>query len=354
MLGFDSIHFKPRFRAMKTVRNPYRGNLPKIHILSSDALRGPGSTSWEQISNTTSEARFGDHDSEQWADTVSGLHIKIQGNLITGVQANMSRLLTDNDHNGVIVRDQSQVDKALSRMWDILDSISEGERSGEFTSVEFGGVIEAPYSRFELILKHRNLPGLRKPPHLRASESLKFGGGRKPPISLQFYDKGLEMGARKLDIKPKDVRDKWTRIELKLMGKKLREHMGDWIEDKDERQKRGGEPVTELNHSKWVEKFFEILYSLDPDDQSELPIIGTKIPTFLAMMSEHDHLRIDGNHVVDIYLNTGSRDRKKKLRKAITSITSRKVSLRELIPDDPMPQFIDLVPFASTIEKKEN
>lgn len=304
--------------------------------------KGHGSTTWEKVSNTTTGAQaFGDA-SERWHDTDSAITIKVRGGGIIGVQANLSRLLTGNSHNGVIVRDQEQTDQALSRMWDALDVISEGPRSCEFTSVEFGGVIEAPYTQLELLLKNRNLPKLRKAPLLRRGESMKFGAARRAALSLQFYDKGKEM-ASKLDMTSHEARDRWTRIELKLSGKKLRELMSDDVR-KDDAGNIVPAPVVELVYDDWVAKFYDVLYSLDPDDSGNVPLVNNNFVQTLAAMSMYPDLLMDGVHPVDLFMTKVAGDRASRIKKAMAMCQLQAVSLRELVPMDPMPEPIDLVP----------
>ncbi|WP_435894739.1 hypothetical protein [Oceaniferula spumae] len=303
-----------------------------------------GSSTWEKICNTTTgSGSFGD-DSERWHDSDSGITIKVKSNLIVSVQANLSRLLTGKIHNGIIVRGQAETAQAITRMWDVLDRISTGLRACEFTSVEFGGVVEIPYTDFELLLKDRNIPRLRKSPLHRRGESIKFGAAKRSQLSLQFYDKGRQLnrhpawrGASKLEV------DRFTRIELKLSGNKLREIMADDVM-KDDAGNVVPAPVTKLIHSQWEKKFFEVLYSLAPDDTGKVPLVNDNFITLLAVMAEHDHLRIGGVHVVDLFLSKVSNDRKRRITKAMSVIRCLDQSLRDLIPEDPMPEVIDLVP----------
>lgn len=277
MLGPDTIRIKPDSRYLKTSssknerekggrggESPPRRN---IKLPSPNDLRS-GHTSWEKLSNTQSENRYGTDISERWYDKTTGMSIGITGNTISSVQANLSRLLTGNDHNGIIVCSQEQIDKALDAMWDALDLISNGSRTCKFTSVEFGGVIATPYSKLELLVKDRNLPCLHKAPLLRPGEGIQFGAAKRPPLCLHIYDKGQQMAG-------KNFREKWTRIELKLSAAKLKDHMGD------------GEPVTELVYDDWVECFFKILYSLDPKDTGKVPLINDSFVQALAAMSQY-------------------------------------------------------------------
>ncbi|NWK55647.1 hypothetical protein HW115_08490 [Verrucomicrobiaceae bacterium N1E253] len=305
----------------------------KINLPSPSDLRS-GQTSWERLSNTQSENRCGTDISERWYDKTTGMSIGITGNTISSVQANLSRLLTGNDHNGIIVCSQEQIDKALDVMWDALDLISNGPRTCKFTSVEFGGVIATPYSQLELLVKDRNLPGLHKAPLLRSGESIQFGAAKRPPLCLHIYDKGQQMAG-------KSFREKWTRIELKLSADKLKDHIGD------------GDNVTELVYDNWVECFFKILYSLDPDDTGKVPLVDDNFVQMLAAMKQHPDLLMNGAHPVDLYLSKVSPDRASRIKKAMAVLHMRELSLRDLVPNDPMPEPIDLIKTATGIERAD-
>lgn len=341
MIGFDSIHMLPTTRTLRTFTNPHSGDAgPRVNILN----RNQATTTWTKVSNTTTGAQaFGDT-SERWSDSDSGITIKVKNGAISSVQANLSRLLTGNKHNGVIVRDQKQTDQALSRMWDVLDTISVGQRYCEFTVVEFGGVIEVPYTDLELLLKDRNIPGLRKPPLHRRRESLKFGAAKHANLSLLVYDKGRQLNKLRpwREMSKLDV-DRYTRIELRLSGKKLRSLMSD-----DVRKNDAGDivpaPIMSLVHDDWVSKFYDVLYSLGPDDTGKIPLVDNNFTTLLAEMVKHDHLRIGGVHVVDLFMAKVSKDRASKVKKAMSVIRCREQSLRDLVPMGPMPEPIDLVP----------
>lgn len=312
MIGIDSFHFKPDYAIFA----------PKVR---EHELRG--GSNWELQYEKMSNARFGHSFTSAWMDTESGMRIKIFGPFIVSVEANASRLLTGNDHNGQIVRNQEELDQAIDRMWEILRGITtELSPFGAYTSVEVGGVIEEPLSTFEAMLSRRNLPGKRKAPCIRPGESLKFGVTKNAAISLGFYDKGKQMG-RGIPA------GKYTRIELRLHGDKLKEVFD-------------GQEVSHLDHDRLAAAFYRHLYSMDPDGTAGVNNFDGSVAGVIALLLGCDNCVKNEEHVVDTWKRSRSSRTVRRVLKAadLINLAAGAVTLRELVPNDPPLPHVDLHP----------
>ena len=217
MVGPDTIRVRPDFRVLRTFESLGRDGINhRRSILDEREFRGPG-TSWKFLGSHRAPRKFGYADTSEWVDDQTGTWIRVHGVRIVCVQANLSRLLTGNDHNGVVVASQVDIDTAMEKLWKRLDAISEGKHEGEFTTVEIGGVIERPLTTFEALLRSKNFPGLRKPPVLRTGESLTFGATTKGSLRIIFYDPEKKHRLRG---------GRYTRIEVRLIGERLRREHG--------------------------------------------------------------------------------------------------------------------------------
>lgn len=333
-LGFGKVSVAPTIRRLRIVTGNSQAGASKLRVLDLNERGSPDCSTWRLMSDASSDSMYAKKGVELWYHQESGIAIKVKGDRISSVSVNLSQLLSGYGQGEVFKDDQEGVDQALTMMWDILDLVSSGERSGRFYRVEFGGIIEHAYTNFELLLKSRNLPLLRKAPLIRPGESMQFGAAQRAQMTLLLCDKGRQLNSKncRRRIVKQDV-DRFTELKLMLTGKKLGKAFND-----------GECSVGKLVHSEWADLFFEVLYSLDPDDSCKVALIGDDFLGFLAEMDKYPDLSVAGVHPVDLYLAQVPKVFRQQIRNSMSLIHSREVSLRDMVPCDPMLPKIDLVP----------
>ncbi len=314
MVGPDSIRLRPDFRVLTSSEHQRRdGGVDRRTILDDREFRHGGS-SWRFLGSRRASKKFGYVDTSEWVDDQTGTWIRVHGMRIVCVQANLSRLLTGNDHNGTIVSSQSDIDAAMAKLWRRLDAISEGNHAGEFTTVEVGGVVEQALLTFEALLRSQNFPGLRKVPALRPGESITFGATAKGNIRIIFYDP---------EKKRRLPGGRYTRIEVRLIGDRLR-------------REHGGLAVRQLDFAHLKKVFYDLIYQLDPHDIAKVKAIPGDVVAMIALLLRCENCVMDGEHLVATWARSKSHRHARRTIEAakLVNVDAGVSTLRSLLPQE--------------------
>jgi len=264
-------------------------------------------------------------------DTGSTIQVK-NGNEITAVTANASKLCFDLPHNGKIVRTAEQTLTSLRTMEScylpLLDG-SEPAKEWDFRQISFGGVFEVPFSKIELLLKGLNYPGMNSKPKIFPGQSITFGTGKRPALVLTLYDKVADLRDKNrgnLVFKTLPL-DTYTRIEARLNRKKIDERFG-------------GTTLGSINSESLRRVFYQILYRLDVGrtDSSRFPkgIVGSLATgELIQSVCTCDASALES--VTEHYLRVNRRSphARKKLKEAKQLVAERTgCSIKSLIPMD--------------------
>lgn len=314
MIGPDTVRILPAYRRLR----------PSTRKIDHDLYGNP----WKFLGSQMASSRFGHAITGEWFHEPTGIWLREHSGQVVSVQANLSRLLTGADHNGHVVKSQAEVDLAMDNLFHALDQVSDGPHQCEFTTVEIGGVVEEPLSTFESLLRHRNLPGARKPPAIRPGESITFGATRRPKCRLVFYDKGREMG-----IGPR----RWTRVEVRLVGKRLAKEFG-------------VDRLTQIEFETLAPIFYRIVYSLDPDGTAATVHLNGSMVGLIALLLDCEDCIRDGEHVVDTWARSKNPQHARRMirRAQEFNLQAGVVTLRDLLPEHPPRPYVDLPPEAVT------
>ena len=319
MIGPDSIRIRPADRRLRPSARQRE-------------FQGLPDSPWKFLGSRIASSEFGHAETAEWSHEPTGAWLREHSGQVVSVQANLSRLLTGADDNGHIIKSQAETNAAVDRLWATLDDVSEGPHEGEFTSLEIGGVVEEPFSAFETLLRHRNLPNARKAPAIRPGESITFGAVRKPRLQVRVYDKGKELG-----ISP----ERWTRVEVRLVGKRL-------LKEFDVRA------LGRIEFDRLAPIFYRLVHGLDPHGSASVPSIDGSTASLIALLLSCERCQIDGEHLVDIWSRSkNSRHARRMIRRAESiNVGAGARTLRDLLPDNPPRPYIDLPP-ANAADRRE-
>lgn len=332
MINIDTVTFAPD--------NHYL--LPELKNTILRSFRDCHGESWKITPRKRSLLQEGN---EQWMmisqkSGVTAVCFDPEKPRLAHVQANMSRLLTGARHNGYVIRDQGELDQAMEALWESISGITlPAERRGHFNRVDIGGVMERPYSDFEQLLDHRNLPYAKTAPLSRRRQSIKFGAAKSSEVKISIYDKGRELNKKfrngKNRLVTKIELNKFTRIEVGLSGKKLKNAFGG--------------PVKNLNLSQCRSIFFKVLYRLHSEQNSLLTQFKGNMKEFLGLCMLNPEANYKGVSYVQLYANAHNARHVARTLKAARQYADHinANSLMEIVPTSPEGHFVDLDPDGS-------
>lgn len=179
---------------------------------------------WEFLNEGTH--REGQLPSTRYSHVPSETTISVHGKEITKISGNASRLLTGRTDNLYVIQDEEELEQAFTNLWTILDGISTGGTLLDFKSMEMGLVVDQPFALFQQLLANKKHPDLRTAPCRYQGQTMSWGSRKKNNLAISVYDKGLKYSSNRR-VKTKIPVNTYTRLEIFLSGKKLKEAFGD-------------------------------------------------------------------------------------------------------------------------------
>ncbi len=233
-----------------------------------------------------------------WTHDPTGVSVSVQNSgFINFIRGNASKLAFQTDHNWNVVETQNLFNRTLEGVTEVMNPILSRPLDLDtvsFSQLEFGLVVQKPFSDFEVLLGGLNYPELRKPGQFVPGESIKFGTSKRRKLSLRIYDKGKEL--RRKNRGESVPPGEYTRIEFSLSSKQMRKHFG-------------GDKREHLTLANMSEVFYDLLYKLDSMGTRRTPgfNLKTKADLLALTLKQEAQLRDHGVEtfsVSDLFLSS--------------------------------------------------
>ena len=246
----------------------------------------------------------------------TGLRAVGSGSTIEYVECSLPRLL--HGTNGMLLRDQLEIDLALQKLDLLLDEVGDPlDNTRSFTRLDLVWQFRGDPGLF--INAHRNCrhKNIRAEPLCYERGSLTWAGSQ---IRIRFYDK-----LRQMTKKPGDV----IRVEVQLRGSLLRERFG------------SGSPLMDLDFDECYKVYRQVLLGFCPS-----PVAKVSKFAHLLATGMREGWNSNGIGIFDLHTQHLSDKQRRRLQKeiAILRADAFQVDWSELLPQDGRPEPVEIEP----------
>ncbi len=230
-------------------------------------------------------------------------------------------------HNGAVLHGIKEVRLAYQVLDTVLGEISTADsRISAYSRLDVSFQVSRPILEFIQVLRNYKLPRAQKSARVYGDETIRLERGQ---LQIEFYDKYKQMRGKHIPLPGSYEKYPVTRIEVRFKDSKtVAQYFGRDL------HMTGPTPMM-LNQA--VRK---VLLECFPDPMETKKVSG--IYEFLAVVSK------EKPEFLDLYLSMKAKPSHKRIRakikKAISKIAYYELDIPNIVPEDRVPEYVDLWP----------